>query len=66
MIQMICQIKILIRHPWVLIVDLVHLLLGSLITRYANEKEKVQILYAEEFDRPDFNEMLSKIGDLVF
>ncbi len=39
---------------------------GIVITRYANEKEKVQILYADEFDRPDFNEMLSKIGNLIF
>ncbi len=39
---------------------------GIVITRYANEKEKVQILYAAEFDRPDYNEMLSKLGDLIF
>jgi hypothetical protein len=39
---------------------------GIVITRYANEKEKVQILYAEEFDRPDFNEMLSRVGNLIF
>ena len=40
--------------------------LGIVITRYDNEKEKVQILYAEEFDRPDFNDMLSRIGNLIF
>jgi len=39
---------------------------GIVITRYANEKEKVQILHAEEFDRPDYNEMLSKVGNLIF
>jgi len=39
---------------------------GIVITRYANEKEKVQILYAEQFDRPDYNEMLSKVGKLIF
>jgi len=39
---------------------------GIVITRYANEKEKVQILYAKEYDRPDYNEMLSKVGNLIF
>ena len=29
-------------------------------------KEKVQILYAEEFERPDFDEMLSKLSNLIF
>lgn len=39
---------------------------GIVITRYDNEKERVQVLYADEFERPDYNEMLLKIGDLVF
>lgn len=39
---------------------------GIVITRYLKEKEKVQVLYAEEFERPDYNEMLQKVGNLIF
>ena len=39
---------------------------GIVITRYNNEKEKIQILYAEEFERPDYDEMLSKLSNLIF
>jgi hypothetical protein len=36
---------------------------GIVITQFVDGQ--VQILYAEEFQRPDFNEMLSKVWDLL-
>jgi hypothetical protein len=36
---------------------------GIVITQFVDDQ--VQILYAEEFQRPDFNEMLSKVWDLL-
>jgi hypothetical protein len=37
---------------------------GIVVTQFVNGNE-IQILYAEEFERPDYNEMLSIVGDLI-
>ena len=37
---------------------------GIVVTQFANSNE-IQILYADEFERPDYNDMLSKAWELV-
>jgi hypothetical protein len=37
---------------------------GIVVTQFVNSNE-IQILYADEFERPDYNVMLSKVGELI-
>jgi hypothetical protein len=37
---------------------------GICITQFVNSNE-IQILYADEFERPDYNVMLSKVCELI-
>jgi Terminase RNaseH-like domain len=37
---------------------------GICIIQFVNSNE-IQILYANEFERPDYNEMLTKVGELI-
>jgi hypothetical protein len=38
---------------------------GIVVTQFVDGGNQIQILYADEFARPDYNEMLSKVWELI-